>query len=69
MSARTKRIMEATKGLGQSDVKGSTKDYIYILTVGLPQIGHTNLKFMLVRTSLVWLRPIQNYYVKIPPIR
>ena len=35
MEACTKRIMEATKGLGKRGIKGSTKDFLFLKLVFL----------------------------------
>ena len=50
MAACTKRVMEATKGLGQRGIKGDTNDLLLFLTVDLTQIFWINLQWMLVKT-------------------
>ena len=55
-TACTKRMMEATTGLGQRKYKGATKDFVF-LAVGFPWRGHLKLWWMLVLTLLVWWKP------------
>ena len=43
MATCAKSITDATKGLVQRDVKGSTKDFFF-LTVGSPQRSWQNLQ-------------------------
>ena len=45
--ACTKRTTEATKGIGQRDVKGATKDCLFF-AVGYPQRILQKLQWMLV---------------------
>ena len=52
-AACTKRIMEATKGIGQKSIKWGTKD-CFLLIVGSPQRRRNNLQWKLVPRCLVW---------------
>ena len=56
-----KMMVEATKGLSQRDSKGDMEDVLF-LTVGFPQRVRKNLRWVLVQTCLVWLKPIQKFY-------
>ena len=53
MEACTYRITENAVGLGQREVKGANKDFLF-LEVGFPQIGQLMLQLMSAMTSLVW---------------
>ena len=55
-SACTKSMIKPTKGLGNSNIKGATKDFLF-LVVGLPQRGWLKMQWMLVLTSLIWQKP------------
>ena len=60
-----KRMMAATNRSDQMDVKGATKDFLF-LVIGLTQRSYLKLKCMLVLTLLVWLKPIQKCSVRMP---
>ena len=66
MVACTNTMMEETKGLGQRGVKGDTNDFF--LTVDLPQIFWLNMRWFLVHTWFLKLKPIQKVLLMIPLI-
>ena len=59
------RMIKATKGVGQREVKGATQDFFF-LEVGYIQLSWNDLWWMLVQTWLVWLKPIQKDYESMP---